>query len=177
VSNKVDFSGFVKNYSEGVLFVQTATGTVANTTTETALTSTGVGTLTLPANFFIAGRTIRVIGYGYHSSVSGTIRIKVKFGSTVILDTTALSTGNNTNNLFQLYGDITCRTTGASGTVFGQGIFTEGGGSPKDFEMVNTSTITIDTTSSQAVSVTCQWQNASASNTTSMSNFTLERIY
>jgi hypothetical protein len=42
------------------LFAATADKTVANTTTETSLVGTGVGTLTLPANCLTAGRSVRV---------------------------------------------------------------------------------------------------------------------
>ncbi len=161
----------------GNLFCQTATGTIANSTTETAISSTGVGSLTLPANFFVAGKTIRICGRGYHSSASApTIRIKVKFGSTVILDTTAVTSGNDTNAMIEIAGDITCRTTGASGTVFAQGQYHEFGSSPNAFQMVNTATVTVDTTASQAITVTAQWGTASASNTISLTNLTVEAL-
>jgi len=109
-----------------LLFTQTATGTVANTTTETALTSTGVGSLTLPAAYFIAGKTLKLEARGIHSAVSSpTLRIKVKLGSTVVLDTTAITTKNDTNEAIIIEAMITCRTTGASGTIFAQGLYTE----------------------------------------------------
>lgn len=70
----------------GLLFVQTASATIANSTTETTISSTGVGRLTLPANFFIIGRTIRITGRGFHSSTANpNITLKIKFGSTVML--------------------------------------------------------------------------------------------
>lgn len=162
----------------GVIFTQTATGTVANTTTETSLDSTGVGTKTLPANFFVAGKTLRVTGWGVHSAVVvlPTIRIKVKFGSTVILDTTAVNDLADTNGVFKIEGYITCRTTGATGTVFAEGVYQEFGLTPGTFQMANTATVTIDTTTTQAITVTCTWGTASASNTISLTNFTLEVI-
>ncbi len=53
--------------------VVTASVTVANTTTETTVTSTGQGTLTLPANFFTVGKTIEyeqlaVAEFGYRTN-------------------------------------------------------------------------------------------------------------
>lgn len=70
---------------ESVIFSQTATRTITNTTTETSQFSTGVGTLTLPANFFKVGKTIRLMLRGYIST-TGTpnATIRIKLGSTVI---------------------------------------------------------------------------------------------
>lgn len=165
----------VKQMLVGTLFTQTATGTVANTTSETAISSTGVGSLTLPANFFVAGKTIRVQARGFHSSVSTpTIQIKVKFGSTVILDTGAINTGNGTNDGFLMEGVITCRSTGGSGTVLGQGSYSELHTLGVKADMVNTTTTTIDTTASQTVSVTVTWGTAASGNTISLTNFTVE---
>jgi len=164
----------VKQAVSTALFTQTATGTVTNTVTETAITSTGVGTLTLPANFFVAGKTINITGYGLHSSVGGsTINIRVKFGSTTICTTGTVTSGVDTNKSFWLDTMITCRTTGGTGTVFGQGVYHEVGASPADFDMVNTTTTTIDTTASQAVSITAEWDTANAGNSISLTNLTV----
>ena len=181
MSYRFDFTGGSKNYPSNCLFVQTATGTVANTVSETALTSTGVGSLTLPANFFIAGRTIRIWGQGFHSTTgTPTIRIKIKLGSTIIADTGAQTSTAASNNWIVVNADITCRTVGASGTIFTQGEYREASTSPSSFNLFalsNTATTTIDTTASQALSVTAQWGTASASNTISMTNFTMEVLY
>ena len=159
----------------GIFFVQTATGTVANTVAETAITSTGVGSLTLPANFLTVGKVINVYGSGIHSSTaSPTLRLKVKLGSTVILDTTAISSKNGTNDGFNFYGNIICRSVGSSGTIFSQGIYNEYQNPAIDIAMTNTVAITIDTTASQTLSATATWGTASASNAISMTNFTAE---
>lgn len=168
----------IQQYDTRSLFVQTATATCANTTTETTISSTGVGTLTLPANFFVAGKTIKIKGWGYHSSTTNpNLTIKVKFGSTVILTTGAHTMHNDTNSLWELNADITCRTTGGSGTVFAQGLFADYGTNGDHVQMVNTATTTISTTSSQAITITAQWGTASSSNTISLSNLTLEVLH
>lgn len=173
----IDFLGGRKGHPEAVLFVQTDTVTVANTTTETALSGTGVGSLVLPANFLIIGRTIRIRGFGYHSSTGNpTVTFRVKLGSTTVGTVTGTG-GNGTNDGFEFDGVLTCRTTGASGTVQPQGKYQElhpsglieGGGS--------TSTVTIDTTVSQTISLTFQWGTANAGNTISLTNFIVERLY
>lgn len=171
------FVNGVEQTLSGVLFTQTNTVTVANTVTETALTGTGVGTLTLPANFFVAGKTIRFFARGFYSSTANPdTTVKFKLGSTVIMATATVSGGNGSNDGFVAFGDVTCRTTGGTGTVFGQGQYLELHSSGSVEGMVATSTVTIDTTATQAVSVSFQWGTASASNTISCTNFTLEAI-
>lgn len=164
----------VKQYDTRALFSQTATVTVANTTTETTLISTGIGTVTLPTNFFVAGKTIRIKAWGYMSSTGNpTLTVKLKLGSTTVCTYTGTS-GNPSNNSWQVDSVITCRTTGSSGTVFGQGLFEEVHGSGLVVGSDNTATTTINTTSSLAVNLTAQWGTANAGNTITITNFVLE---
>ncbi len=159
----------------GVLFTQTADATVANTVTETTLVGTGVGSMTLPANFFAVGKTLRIKMHGYHSSTaSPTIRIKVKLGSTVVLDTTAVGSKNGTNEAVEMDGVITCRTTGATGTVYSQGQYHELQNPAVDAPMLNTTATTIDTTASQVVAITAEWGTADPGNTITSTNLVLE---
>lgn len=160
----------------GALFRQTASVTVANTVTETTLTGTGTGSLTLPVNFLKAGTTLKVRVFGTHSAaLVPTIEIKVKIGSVTVLDTGIVNSGNSTNALLDIEGWITCRTTGATGTVFSQGWYTErSGGTVTTYQMVNTSTSTIDTTATQLVDVTLQWGTASVSDTATATNLVIE---
>jgi hypothetical protein len=160
---------------QGVIFTQTNSVTVANTVTETALSGTGVGTLTLPANFFVAGKTLNFNMMGFHSSTANpNINIRVKLGSTTVLTTGAVTSGNGSSNGFEAYGEITCRTTGSSGTVIGQGVYNEMHSSGAREDMVNTTTTTINTTTSQTLSITVEWGTASASNTITSTNFSVE---
>jgi predicted RecA/RadA family phage recombinase len=165
----------VAQYLQGVVFSQTATVTVANSVAETTLTGSGVGTLTLPANFFVAGKSVRLTAWGYHSSVSTpTINVRFKLGSTTIVSTGAVNSGNGTNNGWLVDVVLTCRTTGGSGTVIAQGIFTENHALGGRHDMESTGTTTINTTTSQAITLTAQWGTASASNTISCTNLILE---
>lgn len=162
----------VLQYDTRTLFSQTATGTVANTTTETTIVGSGTGTMVLPANFFLTGKTIRVRGYGFHSSTaSPTLNLKIKLGSTVICSTGAHTHHNASNGYFEFEAIITCRTTGGSGTVFAQGKFFD---ATDLVPMGTTAAVTVATTSSQTVGVTATWGTASASNTISCTNLTLE---
>lgn len=167
-------------------FTQTASVTVANTVTETTLTGSGTGTLTYPANFLVVGKNIRVKAWGYLSTNSlagGTLNIKVKLGSIVVLTTNAYTFGSDlTDELWELEGLITCRTTGASGTVFSQGMWTgdvQAGGLGGSFDYVpmkNTATVTVNTTASQAFDVTATWSVAAAGNSITLTNLVLEVV-
>ncbi len=157
------------------LFAQTQTVTVGNSTGEATLVGTGVGSVTLPANLFFAGKSIRFRMTGVLSSTGGpTITIKVKFGTTTFMTTGAATSGNGTNNVFEINGSITCRTIGVTGTIFAQGYYTEhyAGGAVAD--MPNTAVTTIDTTGALAVNITAQWGTMAAGNTLSATNFTIE---
>ena len=74
------------------LFAQTAdSATVTNTTTETSIIGTGVGSLTVPADAF-------AVGDSYHAKIGGVISaqngdditINIKSGSTILATTGAL---------------------------------------------------------------------------------------
>lgn len=175
-ASSVAISGSGGNGS-GPLFTSTASATVANTAVETSLIGSGVGSLTLPANFFSAGTSLRVSVAGVFGTKAtpGTIRIRLKLGSTVILDTGAVTPADSiTNEEWQLQTLITCRTAGATGTVIANATVPHGDGSTAalfGWRMVNTSTITVDTTATQTVAMTALWSTADTANTISTTNF------
>lgn len=154
------------------LFTQTADKAVTNTVTETSIVGTGTGSLTLPASFFVVGRTMKLIMSGVYSTVAvtgDTVTIKVKYGSTVIatVATTSLLAGASS-----LYWEsellITCRSTGASGTVMTSGAvryqITTAGGVAQDILNNGAATTTIDTTASSLFDITVTHSAANASN-------------
>lgn len=161
------------------LFTATADATVANTAAETSILGTGVGTKTLPANFLVAGKTIRGKVRGILSdTLTPTINIKVKLGATVIMQTTAVALITGLANAgFDLGFDMTCRTTGASGTVMGGAMFFYANGTTAQvLAGAGTAAVTVDTTSSQVIDVSVTWGTASASNTITGQTVTLEVV-
>jgi hypothetical protein len=105
----------------------TATASVSSTTTaETkSLIGAALGTFTLPANQSIIGRTLRMKLKGVLTTgaTAGTITFQVKFGSTVIASTGAVApTISQANRYWEAELDIVVRSTGATGTVFCQGM-------------------------------------------------------
>lgn len=167
----------------GILFQQTADATVGSSIVEATIIGTGLGTLTLPANFFTVGRGIRISGYGFYTTKNGgpgTLRIRVKLGTTVVLDTTANSVTNNVSpaRLWMIEPAlITCRTTGNPGTVQGQGnveFATTHAGSFDDDFGPNTAVVSLDTTSAHTIDVTAEWSVSDPANTMTSTNFVVE---
>lgn len=155
---------------QAVLFTQTASVTVANTLTETTLVGAGEGSMTLPANYGASGRTIILEGWGYYSATGGpTIRIRIYKGTTLLLDTTAVTSGSSTNALIQIRAVITWRSTTS---VFCQGFYEESGGGSNNFEMVTTAATTVSA-GAEALNVTATWGTASASDTITLTNLTV----
>jgi hypothetical protein len=158
----------------GNLFVQTADVTIANSVAETTLLGAGQGSLTLPANFFRTGKTIKIQMRGRVSTTgTPTYRVRIKLGATTVLDTgTVTFAGTISNNQWVVDAVITCRTTGVSGAFMSQGSFHE---EPDNRAgMTNTATIAVDTTTSKVIDVTWQWGTASASNTITATNVLVE---
>lgn len=146
------------------LFSQTQSVTVANTVTETLIIGTGIGSVTLPANYGVAGKSLYIQAWGYHSAVSNPIvQVRVYKGSTLLLDTGAISSGNSTNAQIRIEALITWYSTTS---VWAEGFYKEegGGASASSFPMVNTAAVTVNT-DSEDIKITFTWGTASASNT------------
>lgn len=157
------------------VFSQTASVTVGNTTTETTLIGAGTGSVTLPANFFIQGKSIRLQMRGVVSSTGGpNTRIRVKLGATTILDSGAVASAAGTNDGFVIDVLITCRTTGATGTVFAQGSYQELIVGANILDLAATATSTVDTTGTLALDITQEWGTMAAGNTLTATNFVVE---
>lgn len=176
----------IKVYSNGIahtvtggFFAQTSSVTVGNTTTETTVTSTGQGTLTLPANFFTVGKTLEYVFSGFYTTTgTPTLNFKFKYGSTVYVATgTVTLPAIGSNSLFVGRIKVTCRTVGASGTIFVQGYLDYRGTTVTLAQMVSTSAQTINTTTTQAATLTAQWGTANVANTLTLTNFNAEGSY
>jgi hypothetical protein len=168
------------SYSTGTgrlpLFSQTASVTVASSTSELTLIGAGQGSATLPVNFFFPGKVLRIKLWGIHSAVmTPNITVKIKIGGTTVFTTGVIATGNSTNQVVSLEAYVTCRTDGATGTIIGQAEWIEDGNT--SFSMANTTTTTVNTTIANAVDITFQWGTSSASDTITATNVTLENSF
>lgn len=144
------------------LFSQTAQGTtVTNTTTETDILGTGVGTLSVPANTF-------KVGDAYHAKVGGTISaqngdeitIRVKDGATVLATTGLISLQAVTALAWEIEIDFTIRTIGVAGQIFTNGNFAYNRNTGSLEGFVFSDVQTIDTTVVNTLMVTAEWNQA-----------------
>lgn len=170
----------VKQYASTTLFSQTATATITNTTSTLTLLSTGVGTLTLPANFWVTGKTLSINMGGVFSTLitPGNVTISATLGATTIATGTITNIlASATNNAFMGFLDITCRATGGSGTIICNGnVNYDTGTLARGFLALNNAgaTTLVDTTASMAIDVKLAWATASASNVISSTTARVE---
>lgn len=154
-----------------------AGNTVASTAAETAFTSF----YTLPANTVAAGDVIRVTLSGVYSTAltPPTIEGKIKFGSTVMLDSGAVTAvGSVTNGKWNAEAWFVVQSIGAGGAVEAHGRleFATTLGAALTVPIGNIAAIAIDTTASQAITATAQWGTSSASNTIQLREMVIERL-
>lgn len=150
------------------LFAQTSDQAVANTVTETSIIGTGNGTMTLPANYLVAGKTLRIrIGGVYSTPALSTpsVLIKLKYGSTVIATVTTSSLLTAATALqFDGQAMITCRSVGTTGSVVVHGslLYSTGAVGTNSLDALNNagSPTTIDTTTANLLDVTIIWDSA-----------------
>lgn len=165
-------------YGSGCIYSQTATVTVSNTTAETDLVTTGVGSRTIPANSLVAGRTILVRTKGFMST-SGTqsATIRVKLGSvTLVTNPGNLPSGLN-NDGFNSEFMFTIRSTGSPGSGIGQGhttILVSGVSPTSGRSLTMLTPASINTTVDNTIAVTYQWANASTNNSITVTNVLIE---
>ena len=162
--------------NNAALATATADATVANTTTETSVIGTVVGSKTTTANYFAAGTSLVLEWEGYFSSaVTDTLDFKIKAGSTVVGSTGATAYGVLTNKVGRLKAIVTCRTAGATGTFIVNTIFETAGSAltSQEAQVLKTTTVTLDTTGTLAWDLTATWSAASASDTITGTNFVM----
>jgi hypothetical protein len=143
--------------SGGVLFSQTADSTTTANTNSTMF-GTGVGSLTLPANFFVPGKGVRAMLAGYSSTADGSPGAKTIFGKLggtwVVIATSISNTAFPLSFMWAAEVWLVCRTAGAWGTFQGGGWFTlESDTSHTNFILGNSIITNIDTTGTLVLDV------------------------
>jgi hypothetical protein len=171
----VGASGYpLVNYWSGVIWTKTAATTLSNWTTAATIlgaAGTGVGTLTLPANFFVVGKTIRLTLKGYLGTYTSapTLNIQTTLGGSAVSSSGAVSLTTVSMSIrgWSLEYLFTCRTTGSSGTVIGTGEFIWSNSATlfSCIPVLSSTATTINTTTVQAIDVTMACSSANASNT------------
>jgi hypothetical protein len=166
------------------LYTQTSSSIpVTNTTVETSLLDGGLGTLTVPANAFQVGDSFHAVATGHISSVNNhTLRIRIKSDGIVLADTGLLTMSGSTNKHWKLDINFTIRALGASGIaqIATGGIFFYTKDASNSFEGTNFSTETttgFDTTISNTLAITAQWDIASTGDSIYSELFTLNKTF
>jgi hypothetical protein len=167
------------------LFAQTANSTIiTNTTVETSLINGGVGTLTVPANGFSVGDSFRaVFGGVINAENNQTIRIRVRAGSVLLLDSGLQNLGSSViDDVWSLNIDFTIRQTGAAGvaSIVSLGAFhytKTNNASVQGFGFNVVNNTTFSTTISNVLDVTAQWGSASTGNSIYSDIFILNKTY
>ena len=94
-------------------------------------------------------------------------------GGTTIATGTGTS-GNGSSDIFVIDVELTCRTTGGSGTVSAVGAWVEVHGTGENLGLIKIGTTTINTTSSLVLDATYAWGTADAGNTLTSQISTVE---
>lgn len=168
----------------GGLFAQTALGTViTNTTVETSLVGAGVGSLTVPANFFKVGDSFNLKMCGNLSCAGNeTMHIRIKSNGVVIGDLGIFAMKIATNKYFELIVDFTVTKIGGLGVaelfVNGQYSYNHNAAGEldgKNFALIDNTLF--DTTISNSLTITGQWGLANINNSIQSQNFVLTKTY
>lgn len=166
------------------LFAQTAVGTlITNTTVETSLVGTGVGSLTVPANGFNIGDSFTAKICGHLSCANNeTIHIRVKSNGVTIADTGIFQMKITTNKYFELALDFTVTKIGVAGVaeLFTNGQYSYNHNAAGEIAGNNFALISntvFDTTVINALSITAEWGLAKTANKIQSQNFVLTKVY
>jgi hypothetical protein len=187
MSTHIDIDKYSLNplgYTRG-LFAQTANSTIiTNTDVETPLINGGVGSLSVPANGFKVGDSFRaVFGGVMNANNNQNIRIRVRAGAVLLLDSLAQNLGSSViNDVWSLNVDFTIRAIGGPGVAsivsLGSFHYTKTNNASVQgfgFNVVNDATF--DTTVPNVLDVTAQWQTASTGNNIYSDIFILNKTY
>jgi hypothetical protein len=166
------------------LFAQTDNSSpVSGTTSELSLIGGGVGTLSVPPNSFQVGDSFTAIFGGVLNAANNqTIRIRVKSGAIILLDSLAQPITNITNDVFSLNIDFTIRQIGVSGVAsivaLGSFHYTKTSNANLEgfaFNVINSTTF--NTTVLNTLDVTAQWGSANVVNSIFSKTFVLNKVF
>lgn len=152
--------------------------TIASTSVETAFATTYNG---IAASSLAAGNVIRIVASGIYSTdatASPSLRVKIKLGSVVYLDTQATNLFTNESSKgWRIEASFIVLTTGAGGTAECQGEWGCGSATTSFYgPIANTGTVALDTTVVEAVSITAKHANANVGTSIQMRQLMVELL-
>jgi hypothetical protein len=165
------------------MWSSTSTATVANTTTETTVIGSGIGTVSIPANVAIVGTIIRI---WWNASIKTTstpsFEIKVKIGSSVFSTTGTIAMVDTSTLLVPIQGyiELTYRVIGAGGQLAAFSTAQVGNPTGTWTSKVQTdkqgSLTAVDTTIANNIDLTVQWGTASTNNSIAVEHTSVDIV-
>jgi hypothetical protein len=170
-------------YSNNCLFSQTiASLDVANTSDETSIVGSGVGSLIVPANNYSIGSSyIAKLGGIISNLKNNSITLRLKSNGVILFDTGLLQLQESTNQFWQLEINFVIRNVGGIGvaSIVSYGTFTHirnyFGQQSFAFNTINNASF--DTTILNTLDITAEWENESPSNSINTQYFMLNKMY
>jgi len=164
------------------LYSQTANSATINTTGEQSIVGSGVGSLSIPADAFIVGDSFHAKIGGVLNATGGGGRseliVKIKTGAIVLASTGVFDLDTATNQGWECELDFTIATIGATGSICTNGNFAY----VKDNDRKVSGYIfqdvqTIDTTISNTLDITVEWNVLNAGDDIYSANCVLFKTY
>ncbi len=164
------------------LYSQTVAGAVLNTAPEQSIVGTGVGSLSVPANGF-------TVGDSFHGKLGGIINatggggrseiiIRVKAGTTILATTGIFDLDAATNQGWELELDFTIQSIGATGSIATNGDFVYTKDNNRTvFGYIFQDVQPIDTTVSNTLDITVEWNVINGGDDIYSQNFVLQKIF
>ncbi len=165
------------------LYAQIASGIPVTGPLPLSLIDGGVGSLTVPANAFQVGDSFVAYFSGTISSVNNAIlEIHTNSGAVALGDTGPITMSAATSKNWEMYINFTVRSIGAADTaaIATSGRFSynkDSNNSPESDGFYNLNNTTFDTTISNTLSITAQWDSVNPLNSIQTDMFNLYRIY
>ncbi len=157
--------------------------TITNTTTETSLIGSGIGSLSVPANTFLQGNAYTLKMGGFIScNNADQITIRIKSGSVILGTTNLITLSKATNQIWQVDANFIIRQIGTIGvaSIKTHFVFSFEDDSSDSFISHSadvTNNTTFDTTTINALNVTAQWGTASVSDSIYTTFLNLNKIF
>jgi len=164
------------------LYSQTVQSTTINTVGAQSIVGSGVGSLTVPGGFF-------TVGDSYHAKIGGVINatggggrseliVNIKAGATVLASTGIFDLDNANNRGWECELDFTIATIGATGSICTNGNFAYVKDNDKKVSgYVFQDVQTIDTTISNTLDITIEWNVLNVGDDIYSANFVLFKTY
>ena len=161
------------------LYAQTVTSAVlTNTTTETSIVGSGVGSLTIPANHFVVGDSYHAkIGGEISAQTNDDITIRIKSGATVLATTGTINLSPTTNLGWECEIDFTIAAIGATGSICTNGNFAYTRNSAGLEGYVFQDVEAVDSTIANTLDITAEWGQAKTQDQIHSANFVLHKTY